>query len=104
MIKINVIYSKEKTTIEIDGHAGYSDKGKDIVCAGVSSLYFTLGSRLLDLDKAIEVNGTEGHAIIVAKTEKGKILESVETILTGFRMLADDYSDYVILEEREEPT
>ena len=104
MIKIDVTHGKDKTTIKINGHAGYSDHGKDIVCAGASALFFTLGERLLDLDKAIEVKGESGNATIIAKTDKGKILESVETILTGYRMLAEEYGDYVSIEEREEPT
>lgn len=104
MIKINVTHEKEKTVIKIDGHAGYSDKGKDIVCAGVSTLFCTLAEYLMENDKALEYKGSSGNALITAKTEDGKILDSVETILTGYRMLAEEYGDYVTIEEREEPT
>lgn len=32
---------------EVDGHAGYADTGKDIVCAGVSTLFITITNQLL---------------------------------------------------------
>lgn len=104
MIKIDVTHGKDKTTIKINGHAGYSEYGKDIVCAGVSTLFLTLAEWLMEKDKALEYRGDSGNAIIVAKTDKGKILEPVETILTGYRMLAEEYKDYVVIEEREDLT
>ena len=37
MIKVNI----EDKLITIKGHANYDDKGKDIVCASVSSIVIT---------------------------------------------------------------
>ena len=41
MIHITIKYD-EWFDIQIEGHAGYAEKGKDIVCAAVSALYQTL--------------------------------------------------------------
>lgn len=34
------------TEFSVSGHAGYSESGKDIVCAAVSSLYITIVNEL----------------------------------------------------------
>ena len=41
----------EKNKIEISGHAGFDDYGKDIVCASVSSIVITTINNVLDIDK-----------------------------------------------------
>ena len=48
MIKVNVIGKNDK--IEILGHAMYDDFGKDIVCAGVSSIVTTTVNAILTFD------------------------------------------------------
>ena len=35
---IKVIYNEGYKNLKITGHAGYADKGKDIVCASASSI------------------------------------------------------------------
>ena len=49
MIKVNIIGKNDK--IEILGHAMYDDFGKDIVCAGVSSIVITTINGILTLNK-----------------------------------------------------
>lgn len=38
MIEITIDHNKTQCSIEIKGHANYAEKGKDIVCASVSSI------------------------------------------------------------------
>ena len=49
MIKVNIIGKNDK--IEILGHAMYDDFGKDIVCAGVSSVVITTINGILTFNK-----------------------------------------------------
>lgn len=49
MIKVNIIGKNDK--IEILGHAMYDDFGKDIVCAGVSSIVITTINGILTFNK-----------------------------------------------------
>lgn len=44
MINIKIAANKGKYFIDCFGHAGYGEKGKDIVCAGVSSLCMALNA------------------------------------------------------------
>ena len=46
---IKVVLDNNK--IEVKGHAGYDDFGKDIVCASVSSIVITTVNDILDIDK-----------------------------------------------------
>ena len=48
---INIFYDEKNYTLTIDGHAGYAKKGQDIVCAGVSTLAYTLSSYLQKMNK-----------------------------------------------------
>ena len=49
MIKVNITGKNDK--IEILGHAMYDDFGKDIVCAGVSSIVITTINGILTFNK-----------------------------------------------------
>ena len=40
---INITFKPNTYELEITGHAGHDVKGKDIVCAAVSTLFYTLG-------------------------------------------------------------
>lgn len=37
-----ILITKEENAITLKGHAGYAERGKDIVCAAVSMLVFNL--------------------------------------------------------------
>ena len=63
--------------LTIDGHAGYAEIGKDIVCAAVSSLTQGLIHSLKALtDDEISYRVASGHAEITYKdlSERGKLL------------------------------
>lgn len=49
MIKVNLIGNNDK--IEFLGHAMYDSSGKDIVCAGVSSVVITTINAILSFDE-----------------------------------------------------
>ena len=56
--------------LTIDGHAGYAEIGKDIVCAAVSSTVVTTINILLSLDnQSISYNDSRGLIIEVLKND-----------------------------------
>ena len=56
--------------LTIDGHAGYAEIGKDIVCAAVSSTVITTINILLSLDnQSISYNDSRGLIIEVLKND-----------------------------------
>ena len=91
-----IAVSVRKDEILIEGHAGYAEFGKDIVCAGVTALTETLIQSMENLttDK-ISYNIIPGRVDIHFKdlSEKGKLL--VDSFFTGICLIADDFPDYV---------
>ena len=66
---IKVILNNVNKVI-INGHAGYDDFGKDIVCAAVSSTVITTINILLSLDnQSISYNDSRGLIIEVLKND-----------------------------------
>jgi len=68
---INVIYKEYKNgavSVRIKGHAGAAEKGKDLVCAGVSALAYTLAQNVVDFSDKLKSKPTiilnEGNANI----------------------------------------
>lgn len=73
MIVVNV----STTGITVDGHAGYAEAGRDIICAAVSALIQGLIHSLESLtDDEISYHIEKGHVDINYKdlSERGRIL------------------------------
>ena len=84
--------------ITIDGHAGYAEAGKDIVCAGVTALTQTLVKSLSDLtSEEIQYDITPGRADIYYKdlSEAGKLL--VDSFFLGICLIADEFPEHINL-------
>ncbi len=82
--------------IEISGHAGYAEPGKDIVCAGVTALTQTLIQSIDDLtDDEIEYRISPGKVEVEYRnlSEKSKTL--VDSLFIGVSMIADEFPEYV---------
>lgn len=92
MIAVNV----RKDGIEIHGHAGYAETGKDIVCAGVTALTQSLIRSMQGLTKdEIEFEISPGRADIHYGnlSEDGKLL--VDSFFIGICLIADEFPEYV---------
>lgn len=91
-----IVVKISTTGIQIEGHAGYAEKGKDIVCAAVSVLSQTLIRSLESLthDKIWYVL-REGYINIEYwnLSEQGKLL--VDSFFLGICGIAESYPDYL---------
>lgn len=92
MIEVNV----RPDGVTVDGHAGYAECGKDIVCAGVTALIQTLVGSLKELTSDdIKYDISPGRADI----EFGYLSDMAQTLVDSFFigvcMIADEFPDYV---------
>ena len=91
-----IAVSVRKDGIEISGHAGYAEAGKDIVCAGVTALTQSLIRSLegLTSDK-IKYEISPGRADIHYGdlSEEGNLL--VDSFFIGICQIADEFPDHV---------
>ena len=101
---INIAFKPSTMELMISGHAGHGKKGKDIVCASVSMLFYTLGEALYDsvdmLEEAPIFKDEEGEgylSCIPKKEYEGNIARTYWTILEGFQLLANHYPKNVKL-------
>ena len=94
-----IAVSVRKDGIEIHGHAGYAEAGKDIVCAGITALTQTLIRSMQGLtEDEIEYEVSPGRADIHLGnlSEEGKLL--VDSFFIGICLIADEFSEYVRIE------
>lgn len=92
----------------VDGHSGYAESGKDVVCASVSTATQSviLGmSEILGIRLNIIID--EGHlSCEIPEIGDHLVLEKVnillETMVLTLRQMASEYSDYVKMIEVEE--
>lgn len=95
---------KPKTLeLSIEGHAGYAEKGADIVCAAVSILFYTLAESLETsgyLTKPLKKTVKEGKSSLKATANEAYRANTeliFWTILNGMNLLSLDYPENVKL-------
>ena len=82
--------------ITIEGHAGYAEQGKDIVCAGVTALVQSLVKSIEDLtEDKIQYDISPGRADINFKnlSEAGRLL--VDSFFLGICSMAEEFPENV---------
>ena len=105
MTNVSVTRKNNKVIVEITGHANYSETGKDIVCAGVSVLSYTLLNAIREEEELLNCD------ILVSETNEKKgyfylefnyynhASERIEVILNtielGYLSLQQCYPGYV---------
>ena len=108
MVRAEFFTNKESgsITLKLTGHAGMAKKGEDIVCAGASTLAYTVAQTLQfmyengDLQKKPHIKLEEGDTIIVAKPKPESYAEALHTFFVaqvGYHLLAHNYPQYVTL-------
>ena len=84
--------------LSVAGHSDYGAKGKDIVCAGVSAITYTL-VRSLDSLCADNVRISEGDGIAILEyenlSERAKLL--IDSFFIGISGLVEAYPEHVRL-------
>lgn len=96
MTVVRVSASGDWFQLTVDGHAGFSAKGTDIVCAAISILVQTLAYRLAHCTEGYKADLEEGHVMIEGSGARG--YEAFLTVLDGLHLLADAYPDYITIE------
>ena len=106
---IEVTFKPNEMKLTVGGHAEYDEKGKDIICAAVSILFYTLSDSLKKSEMMLKKNSLvtevgDKESSISCRPLK-KFEPNIETIywvvLNGIQMLADEYKDYVKLTIKE---
>ena len=95
---VEITFVPEKLSLSFHGHADYAEKGKDIVCSAVSTLFYTLVSSLEEMGCELDVKAEEGDSYVecVAMPPiRGHVMQTYWTILVGLQMLAEQYPENI---------
>lgn len=107
MITVKVVRDKDRkvTGLFVSGHSGYAEAGSDIICAGASTLVYTLANSLericgIDTEYSTRIAEDMGDGNVSAEiiVPEGRMRDSaaadraqviMETIVLGFISLAE---------------
>ena len=108
MIKISVAPKRYK--VKIKGHAGYGERGTDIICASVSFAFYNLAQVMLNLYeqgmlcKAPEMTDNEGNSRleVIPKAEyEAHVQFALAYFTAGVSALDAQYPEFVKLKVTE---
>lgn len=86
--------------IQIRGHANYAEHGKDIVCAGISTLLQTLIQSVETLtDDKIKYTMSPGKADIEFRNLSGQSKTLLNSFFIGVEMIAYEYPENVKIDQ-----
>ena len=98
MIKVAFTEEGNKLSLRLEGHAGYAEHGKDIVCASASILACTLASFVSDVENST-IDLTSGDTTIECETSDEAVVNAYLYAKRGYELLAFHYPQYVRLIE-----
>lgn len=92
MITITYNDDGKKRRLTVEGHAGYAEPGKDIICAAASTLVISLRDAMADSEVPFDETVGDGYAQITCEDEKAR--EWFYMAMRGFLTLAGMYPEY----------
>ncbi len=109
MVKVRFERDREKGVfaMELMGHAGFGELGKDPVCAGASVLAMTAAQCVKSMEEAgrlrkrARIRIRNGRVLIVASPREDAAAETEQLFWvaeTGLRLLAEAHPGYVEVE------
>jgi len=104
MVQIRIITcDKNIHSIEIKGHSNSAEKGKDLVCAGISSIGIGLANAIDQLSNKNALIKVEDNRIIIEVIHEDEILQVIlKTGIIQLKTIEEVYSKFVNIETVEE--
>ena len=104
---INITFNPQSLELKVDGHAQHGKKGEDIVCAAISTLFYTLVEALHQSEDIMtspivfEDNDGKGYIKCFPKEKYiGNVARTYWTILVGMELVANNYPNNVTFKVR----
>lgn len=106
MINVKFREKNGRYIVTVRGHAKSGENGRDLVCAAVSTLTYTLAQNIRDCYKQgflklfPRIKLSEGDAVICYRPQKeydASLLILLLGIQRGFQLLESNYSEYMTI-------
>ena len=103
MIKVQITAKDNNIKkINIKGHAGYDDYGKDIVCSSVSSITITTVNAILMFDKNyLSYNEKKDDFEIIINNNNDITNKLIQNMINLLTELSQDYPKNIKIEEED---
>ena len=98
MTKIEYKIGKDECILRVEGHAGYAEKGKDIVCAGISALCNALYRATFAANAIIQSETADGFFLLRATEHGGDVRAMYSMAVLGFNDISAEFPDFVKVE------
>ena len=85
----------DKTHFNASGHAGYADRGHDIVCAAVSALAQSAALAIVAYDTDAVVQTGDGELECGFRIQDDYTAGIMDALTIGAFSIADTYGDYL---------
>ncbi|HZK22207.1 MAG TPA: ribosomal-processing cysteine protease Prp [Oscillospiraceae bacterium] len=103
MTTVSVQEYYDSYIISVAGHAGFDEVGKDIVCAAISALTYTMINALkwaedencLYIRAESVDDGSVYLEVLPYDFSREKIDTIIETCIIGYSLIEEDYPDYI---------
>ena len=94
---IRCVIDKNRFSMQVSGHAGYGPAGSDIVCAAASILTATAQVEMYRITgfRAEDDGETVDMCCTPTPAECGRVIQALDIIANGFRLLAGQYPENV---------
>lgn len=104
---IRARYDRRAYCLTVEGHAGAGAKGRDLVCAAASALAFTAAACAEDgrekfLPAVCRGEGRLRVACRPGRRHAAACRRMLDTVFTGFELLANQYPDFVRAEKEND--
>lgn len=103
MVTVKVVCTNDHiSSVEIEGHAGFDDSGKDLVCAGASSISIGALNALDQLfkdDCILEMK--ENRIYIKVKEYRSDLEQVLKCIVIQFKTMVESYPEYIRIIRKE---
>ena len=101
MIKVKYSYKNSHyVSLNVKGHAEFSEEGKDLVCASTSSIMFGLMNALDELDKKIDIEELDNEINITNDSKNSKADDYIELTIYQLKTLEESYKRFIKVERK----
>ena len=98
---IKVVYNDNFKNLKITGHAGYADKGKDIVCASASSIILSSLNLAIEFNKDVKYTDDLNKIEIINNTNDENVTKVFSNMILSLEELERQYPDNIKISKGE---
>ena len=100
---IKVIYELKDDkyhSIYVSGHAQFEDKGKDLICAAVSSIMFGFMNALDELNEDVDIKQKTNEICIINNSSLDVVENYFELVMMQLKTIEKSYDEFIRIERK----